>query len=329
MNKNKWLVVALALSMSMGYTSCKKDAPVQTTTEEVASDIKTDVEELMIGVGETSKIEILSGGGTYKVFSENPDILEATLEGNTVNIVSKAKGWGGIVISDAKGVYKRISIGSRYNALKLDSEKITDVIKLGNEGDPKAINVLAGNGEYKAVSSDERVVRINYVRDDVVSVVATGKGSAKVTITDLMGVTAEVAVEVDVTTKYYTPAEIEALKAHDANACMFDGTNYTTYMNYGTSKFEAVDGRSTFRFEQGWSAATKTIFEISYDGDLTVGAKQGGRVSMKTRYTTTPVVLDAPEIEVIKVTDTRVWVTFSQVKDEKLVGGVVIFSRPA
>ncbi len=327
MNKNKWLVVALALSMSMGYTSCKKDAPVQTTTEEVASDIKTDVEELMLGVGETSKIEILSGGGTYKVFSENPDILEATLEGNTINIVSKTKGWGGVVISDAKGVYKRISIGSRYKALSLDTEKVSDLIKLGNEGSPKAINVLAGNGEYKAVSSDPSVVRINYVQGDVISIVAMGKGTAKVTITDLMGVTAEVPVEVEVTTKYYLPEEIEALKAHNADACMFDGSDLTSRMTYGTRNFAVADGRASFRWEQGWSY--KTTFELAFDGDLTLGAKQGGRVAMKTAYATTPVVLDAPEVEVIKVTDTRVWIIFSQLKDGKVVGGLLIAARPA
>ncbi|MDY5859308.1 MAG: hypothetical protein SPK09_08845 [Porphyromonas sp.] len=328
MNKNKWLVVALALSMSMGYTSCKKDAPVQTTTEEVASDIKTDVEELMIGVGETSKIEILSGGGTYKVFSENPDILEATLEGNTINIVSKTKGWGGVVISDAKGVYKRISIGSRYNALSLDTEKITDVIKLGNEGSPKAINVIAGNGEYKAVSSDESVVRVNYVREGVISVVATGKGTAKVTITDLMGVTAEVAVEVEVTTKYYTPDEIEVIKGQTGDLFLFNGTNYTTYMKYGRPKFTIADGRTTFAFQQGWGNY-QTILDLSYEGDFSVGAKQNGRISFKTAYDSTPTVLETPELEVVQSTEDRVWIVFSQVKDEKLVGGVLIVARPA
>lgn len=326
MNKKKWLVVALALSISMGYTSCKKDAPVQTMTEDVVSGIKTDVEDLMVSVGEATKIEILSGGGIYKVFSENPDILEATLEGNTVNIVSKTKGWGGIVISDAKGAYRRISIGSRYNTIKLDTEKISDVIKLGNEGVPKAINVLAGNGEYEAVSSDENVVRINYVREDVISIVAMGKGTAKVTITDLMGIKAEVDVEVDITTKYYTPDQIEGLKADIANVCMFDGINYTSYMNYGVSKLEEANGRTIFRFEQG-REPYKTAFELSYEGDLSVGGKQSGRVLSKSRYSNQPVVLEAAEIEVIKVTEQRVWFVFSQVKNNKLIGGHVIYAR--
>lgn len=325
--KNKWIVVALVLATVGAYTSCREDAPTQSVEVVEASPIKTNVEELMVAVGETSTVEILSGGGAYKVFSENPEIVEATIEGTKINILSKDKGWGGIVISDASGAYKRVSIGSRYGEIKLDVEKITDVIKLGNEGAPKLINVLAGNGEYKAVSSDEKVVRINYIRDSAISIVAMGKGSATITITDLMGITATVDVEVDVTTKYYTSEEIEVIKAQTGDLFLFDGTNYTTYMKYGKPKFTITDGRTAFAFQQGWGNY-QTILDLSYEGDFSVGTKQNGRISFKSAYDSTPTVLETPELEVVQSTEERVWIVFSQVKDEKLVGGVLIVARP-
>lgn len=337
MNKKIWILAPLSLTLVLG--SCGKDEPNTNTSttgtkvEEVRSPIKTSTEELSMGVGETATIEVLEGGGDYKVFSENPDIATATFEGSTITVTSKSMGWGGVVISDAKGNYKRVSVASRSSKeITLDNNSFTDLIKLGREGGDRVFNITTGNGGYTATTRDSKVVRVKSVIGTRVTLVATGAGTTTVTVRDQMGLETEIAVTVEVTEEYFSEAEKEAIKRYSMNSLIINGVDLTyTLLEYryvSGKKYTAANNRVEYSAQSGWAPNIRKL-EFSFDGDLEPGVKTGARAILQSTGTdNVAVTLDNPKIEVLQKTSDKVWIIISQVVDGKLYGAVFIYSLP-
>lgn len=336
MNKKIWILAPLSLALVLG--SCSKDEPNTNTSttgtkvEEVRSPIKTNTEELSMGVGETATIEILEGGGDYKVFSENPDIATATFEGSIITVTSKLMGWGGVVISDAKGNYKRVTIASRRsNELTLDQETFADLVKLGGTGTDKVVTVTAGNGEYTAVSMNPEVVKVKSVFGARITLVATGAGTTTVVVRDQMGLSKELPVSIETTTDYLTEAEKEAVKRQAIQRADINGTDasWSILGSYARNKkYTAANNRVEFNAEYGWGSSLVKL-NFSFDGDLEPGVKTGASAILQSRGTGgVAVTLDNPKIEVLQNASNTVWIVISQVVDGKLYGAVFVNSLP-
>ena len=103
--KAKYIYTAmLATAMMMGFTACSDDDDVYDPEINVPEAqerpvIKTDVaDEVQVGVGETATFNITEGGGDYKVVAENPEFVNATINGNAVTLTGVDKGIAGVVV---------------------------------------------------------------------------------------------------------------------------------------------------------------------------------------------------------------------------------------
>ena len=141
----------MSLAMAMGFTACSSDddntpnyKPVPAPVER--GELVVDVDTVEVGVGETASFNISKGEGDYKLINENPDIATASLSGTTITVNSSEKGWAGVIVSDAKGNYKRVVIRSLYKIMLLDKESVSVGIKLGHTDGQDKVTITGGNG---------------------------------------------------------------------------------------------------------------------------------------------------------------------------------------
>ena len=90
--KKHALYTALAgITFAFAITSCQcEEEPV--VQPKVASTLKLSTDTVSVSVGDATDLDILSGEGEYKVFSENPDIVAVELIKDKISIRSKEKG---------------------------------------------------------------------------------------------------------------------------------------------------------------------------------------------------------------------------------------------
>lgn len=251
--KAKYIYTAmLATAMMMGFTACSDDDDVYDPEINVPEAqerpvIKTDVaDEVQVGVGETATFNITDGGGDYKVVAENPEFVNATINGNAVTLTGVGKGIAGVVVSDAKGNYKHITVKCMYFKITLDKQEVNVGMKLGHTDGVAKVTVVGGNGNYTAESADETVARVS-VNGDVITIQGVKTGETTVTVTDMMGLTQTVNVKVETTTVPFTEDEKAEVLALTENKMVFDGIE-PLFANYGNVyEVEQEDGFVTIR----------------------------------------------------------------------------------
>ena len=135
-----------AMALTASFTACSSDDDDPTPEVVEPKTITVDTDTLKMDVAATSTFNITDGGGDYKVFSENPEVVTATIDNNTVSVTSLKKGKTGVVISDAQGNYKRVFVQSMYMTMGFDKEAVTIGIKLGHTHGRAPVPVKACNG---------------------------------------------------------------------------------------------------------------------------------------------------------------------------------------
>lgn len=331
MNTKILTLAPIALLLVGGLTNCNEQNTPTTPKAEIVAKPKAlqlDADTLKVVVGEETTARVLDGGGEYRAFSENPEIATVAIEGQTLKLTGKSGGVTSVVLSDKANQYKRFPVSARYGKIVLEKSEVRMAIKLGHVGRVQYVKVTEGNGEYSAVSDNESIVRIQYVRDGVIALNPVAAGEASVTVTDAMGLTTTLKVVIESVSAMYTDEEKEDLKKVNRNELFFAGRDMSYELNYGSPSFRILNGRPTFRYNRGRSNTPQQVFfNLSFDGDFTEGVKQNPQVSYKMQYVNA-FTFPNPTVEVIKATEDRVWIVFSQIIRNKVEGGYLIYTRP-
>lgn len=317
----------MAIATSFCFTACSDDddEPSYPTPNPVEqSEITFDTDTVKVGVHETSTFNITDGAGDYKVIPEDTAVATAAINGNTVTVKSQKKGITGIVVSDAKGAYKRIMVKSMYFNMKLNKNEVSIGMKLGhNDGNAKVI-VLEGNGNYTASCADEEIARVTRITgDSAIEIQGIKTGTTTVTVTDMMGLTQNVKVNVETTTIPYTDDEKQDIMSDNSSRWVWDGRrNQSSSYNY-THKI-SEDGRTVAYnyYESRWYSMPGA--EVWFTGDFTVGKKTNGRIYYKPNWGSGYDYNENVEVEIIKNDGSKAWGIFSVVADNYLHYGYFV-----
>ena len=305
-----FLSVVSALALTATFTACSDDDdPTPQVVETKALTVDTDT--LKMDVAATSTFNITDGGGDYKVFSENPEVVTATIENNTVSVTSLKKGKTGVVISDAQGNYKRVLVQSMYMTMALDKEEVNIGIKLGHTDGRASVTVTAGNGDYTAVVADENVATAKVSGDKIV-LTAKAEGSTTLTVTDMMGLTKTIPVTVTSTNIAYTDEEKqEIVNTLTDNTMVWDGQQAMSWGTYAMVK----DGDNNV---VTWDYYDYYYMRFNVGSDLTVGTKTGCKVEAKVDWSSDGDTYDNATVEILKNDGKRIWGIVYVVKDNYL-----------
>jgi putative lipoprotein len=314
--KKHALYTALAgLTFAFAITSCQCEEKtiVQSKT---TTDLKLSTDTVSLSVGDSTNLDILSGDGDYKAFSENPDIVAVELIKDKISIRSKEKGKTAVVVSDATGRFKRIPILSRYGRLSLSATELSAVNKIGTKKEVK-VDIKGGNGGYKAESENPDIAKISSVSESEIRIILQNAGTTKVIVADMMGLTQVINVKVETTDVAYTADEIEALKNSDKKIITWDDDSWSP-SNGGSYSYFAKEttGKVTIGWEQKWGSYVYGSLKITYDGDLTVGKKNNVSLDDNSSYNENKYTLTT--FEIVKNDGTNVWAIYSVIKDGTL-----------
>lgn len=309
-----FFLAVLAMSLMTAFTSCSDDDDDSPVEPQKTAELKLDADTLIIEVGGSSTFNITDGGGDYKVFIENSDVATVTLDGNTVTVQSLKLGKTGVVVSDAQGNYKRIPVKCMYMHIILDKETVDLGMKLGHTDGVAKVTVTAGNGVYQAVSADETIAKISGIADNVITIQGVKQGTTTVTITDQMGLSKTVTVNVQTTTIPFTEDEKADVLALTSNKFNWDGTNSYTW---GTYKCETDNGQQYVY----WNYYNYYYCKVWFDSDLSVGKKTNGKIQTKMSWGASKFESDNVDIEILKNDGTRLWGIMSVIKDDYLHTG--------
>ncbi len=318
--KTKYIYLSMmAAALSLGFTACSDDddEPAYPTPNQVEkSEIAFDTDTVKVGVRETATFNITEGAGDYKVIAEDTAVATASISGNTVTVSSQKKGITGLVVSDAKGAYKRIMVKSMYFTMTLDKQEVKVGMKLGHTDGTANVKVLEGNGNYAAVSADESVAKISYIQgDSLIAILGVATGSTTITVTDMMGLTQTVNVTVETTSIAYTEEEKQELMNDNTLHWTWDGS--TVDRSYSSSyKFThetADDGRTVAYYAYSSTWWTSKYAQVWFDGDFSVGKKTNGRIFYDSSWSGYD-FNDGVEVEIIKNDGTKAWGIFSVIE---------------
>ncbi len=310
--KTKYFFMSMlsAMALTASFTACSSDD--DPTPEVVESKtITVDTDTLKMDVAATSTFNITDGGGDYKVFSENPEVVTASLENNTVTVTSLRKGNTGVVISDKQGNYKRVMVQSMYMTMGFDKEAVAIGIKLGHTDGRATVTVTAGNGGYTAVVADEKVATARVSGDKIV-LTAKAKGTTTLTVTDMMGLTKTVPVTVESSSIPYTDEEKqEIVNTLTDNTMVWDDPQDMSWGDYSIEK----DGDN---YVVTWDYDDYLYLKFNVGPDLTVGKKTNCTVEFKMEWESDRTTYDNVTVEILKNDGSRIWGIAYVIKDNYL-----------
>nr|WP_320037482.1 pilus assembly protein N-terminal domain-containing protein [uncultured Bacteroides sp.] len=309
--KYKLILFAIAIS-SISFISCKDDKediiPVEIPELELG---KSTIE---ISVDSTAIVNITQGAGEYQVFSLNSDIAKAELSDNKIYIKGVTNGTTSILVSDKNNEFRQIKIVSHYNAIKLANNSVNISMKLGNDAQI-SLRILGGNGSYIA-KSDTNIVDTSISGDSIIQIVAHKKGVANIKVSDSYGLSTNVTVNVETTTIPYSEDELNSIKSDATSRFSFYGYSIPSSTS---SSFKLVNTVENGKNLYGWTYYSSYYYmKFYFSGDNNLGIKSDATFSYKYSVSFTDEPLN---LEIIKNDGTKIWATFSFVKNEKLYYG--------
>lgn len=315
--KTKNIVLYFMLSLlSMGFTACGDDKDPATPIQK-PTDLTFDTDTVKIGVGETEDVHIKTGAGIYRVFSENPNIANAEIVDGKITVKGLDKGYTAIIVSDANDNYKRIPVKSLYKEISVDKKNINVKIPIGNAKEV-VVTVLSGNGYYSAIIDSMKVVALSEISDNKITIKALTAGTAKLTITDMMGLKIIIPITVETTTTPYDDNELDLLKNESTIQYTFDGE---TVINANSDYYTYLDNKDNDLNLYGWDYYGYLYFKIWFDGDKSIGKKENSILSSKASWDSDGISNQAINFEIIKNDGTNIWAIYSFIKDSKLYYG--------
>ena len=302
------------MMLTVAFTACSSDDdPMPETVQDKV--LKVEADTIKMEVNATTSLNITDGGGEYKVFSENPDIVEASVNNNVVTVTSLKKGKTGLVISDAQGNYKRVLVKSMYMSMTLDKSELNVGIKLGHKDGIDTVKVTAGNGGYTATVANTAIAKAVVKEGNIIVTALTG-GTTTVTVTDIMGLTQTFTVTVNVTTVAFTDKEKQQIVSNlSRNYVAWDDTFADSNSEWsGDYTLVKSDGDNVV----SWDYYNYYYINFHLGADLSVGVKQNCKVTAKPSWSSPATTYDNATAEILKNDGQRVWGIVYVVKDNYL-----------
>jgi len=252
-----FMSMVMAATSMAGFTSCSDDdepapAPVTEKTDLV---LANDVQRVKIGPENRVLIEVTQGNGEYQAYSLNPDIADIVIGDDGQYYIEGFKnGKADVVVSDAGNNYKRLAV-SVYttDVMQLSHDTYSFVTVLGKSATSTECSVALGNGGY-TIESDNSKVRVSIdAETGAISLTATSakdEYTANVTVTDITGLTATMAVTVKATFDPFVQSELDELLAMTSNAIDYNGDYFYYFNYYGDSMTSKTENGIT---QTGWS----------------------------------------------------------------------------
>lgn len=197
--------IAMVTAALTGFTSCSDDDDVVVAPDE----LQLPDESIRVRIGDEYRLPIatipLAGAGEYSAYSLSPEICGIETDEDGVMYVAGYKnGTGSIVLSDAAGKYKRISVAVyTTDEMQLNYKTLKLTTQLGQSNLVNAVGVTAGNGGYEAASNDDRITVSVNAESGVLSIMAEAEAqpyNGVITVTDQTGLTVDLNVEVSEST---------------------------------------------------------------------------------------------------------------------------------
>lgn len=323
--KRRYLyLMMLACMLVIGSaTSCSdNDNNSSAAIDNNKTELLFDTDTLKIEVGQSASVSIRQGGGDYRAIVENTDIISEEISGNTLNVTSKKRGITGIVVSDAKGNYKRLVVKSMYLTMETDKEEVTINMKVGHSDGTSDVNVLVGNGQYTTVSDDPSIAEATFIQDAKITISGKKQGTAHITIKDMMGLSKTVTVQVNTTEIPFTDEEKAEIMKDNTQRYMWDGY-LRNASGYATMVKTIEDGQNKI----GWTYYNDYNFNyLTFPGELTEGTTAVGRVRFKTSfgYNAEVKTIDNVKVEIIKNDGNTVWGIMSVIYEGYLYCGYFV-----
>ena len=242
----------MALSAVTACSDDKDEIIILEEPEYPALSVDTESMRVKIGADSRMAIPVSDGAGEYAAFSLNPDIADVTDENGVLMVEGFRNGSTEIIISDKGGSLKKLPV-SVYttDVLTVETTDFTLETPLGHSA-TATTKILLGNDGYSAVS-DNDAVKASVDEEGVVSITATSKRqefTAKVTVSDISGLTADIMVTVKYTLDAFTPQDIATLCAQtEESMADFNGDKPYRFSYYRENFNTSVkNGIETF----GW-----------------------------------------------------------------------------
>lgn len=305
MKTNKYILSVVMASVSMvGFTSCNTDDPLVTLdpvekieAEEGESTLKVPTEVVRVKIGNDILVPVEGAQGTVAAVSLNEDVVKIVDSPNGPMIQGLKNGKAAVLVSDDTGNYKSMPI-SVYTTetMQLSHTSYEFVTVLGKSATSKECSVVLGNGLYTIESDNPRVRASIDVETGAITLTATAGVEnfvANVTVHDVSGLEATIAVTVKATFDAFTQDELNALISSTEPDVDYNGSHpyYFEYYkegygpNYGSMGTRTENGVTTTGYEciQTWYSyglqlnyPAGTALNTEVDGSLsyTAGSKR-------------------------------------------------------
>lgn len=190
MKRNILYLAGALLSSAILMFGCSEDIPTY-------SELTVDKAEVFIqadGENPTTIVNITEGNDNYKISVADENIASATLDGTRIIINGLRNGTTTATVIDWTKHSAVITIKVKEDfELKLDKDELTMFL---GENDNELVNIISGNGGYKAESSNEEVATAKITEDGKVSITALSSDFCDIIVTDADGNKATVKVGV-------------------------------------------------------------------------------------------------------------------------------------
>lgn len=265
-----FLGMVMVSASAVGFTSCNDDDPLVTLdpVEKIEgeqggeSTLKVPAEPVKVKIGEDVAVPVEGAQGAVSAFSLNEEVAKVVDSPNGPMIQGVKNGTAEIMVGDETHAYKKFIV-SIYttDVMQLSHTSYEFITPLGISSTSNECSVVLGNGQY-TIESDNSKVRASIDSETgAISMTATsGKDdfTANVTVHDVSGLEATIAVTVKATFDAFTSSDIANLLAMTEDAIDYNG-NYPYYFDY-YKDYGSYYGAMVTRTE---NSVTSTGFEYS------------------------------------------------------------------
>jgi hypothetical protein len=315
MNYIKKITVSLlSATFLIGFAACSDDDNPAPVVNSPKLDVDASVLKVKIGVDEV--LPIKQGGGEYNAFSLDTTIAQTYLKDDQIEVKGIANGQTTLIVSDKGGYYQKVPV-SVYTTDQMQLSETESNIEsiLGRVG-KDTVDIVLGNGGYSASSDDARVTATVNASDEII-ISATSKSdayTANVTVSDVTGLTATVAVTVKANKDAFTQAQLDDIMKSASRRYVF---NDYTFSSSGKSVI-SEDENGVVKYGSEYYSSYYT--HLTFTGGKSVGKKTDATFDWKYYYGGT-YSAQPVDLEVIKNDGTNIWAIYSFAKDDYLYNG--------
>ncbi|MBC3874205.1 beta strand repeat-containing protein [Undibacterium flavidum] len=251
--------------------------------------------DLTIGVGSTSP-QYNIGGGTspYAVASSNTQVFSVTLTGSSFKITGNSAGKGNLIVTDAKGATKSISV-TVGSGIDLYTTAPTSVIVAVNASS-QIYKIGGGSEVYSVSSSNDNIVVVGQNTNKEFVITGKSGGKAVVSVKDSTGKEVKIDVIVGTVDAMFSTAATDInLEVGGANTFKVGGgTGVYTVGSSNTAVAQAViSGNDIVITGVGAGKATIVVRDTT-TGSVTINVTVGSAIPIPLFTTAASDIIVAP-----------------------------------